>query len=432
MNCAVNGQDSMDLALAFLESQRSVLGVDVFCKISPNWAKPLLESENVLFTVRFNAQPISIEDTVIFCADDEKPEKLNELLRSKPRLAVGVPWLIVGSETSLNNVHKVVKANIDRRLYFLNSDSGTLDEVYYANNEKITNKLGFIEFNNSTRLVWSNFREFESRRANLRGMQVKTYGALSTSPLSYYYPYVRRKAPYMKNRKGKLVADVSHEKHFGTLAEVVGVIGDDLNCTIVNLVRKDQFFGWPIIKNGTFVGMTGMFGDLLTGEVDTIVAPVELIVERVGTMRMSHPVGTMTFVLLVGENAGDEDKEFLVYLIPYRTNLWIALTLNIVIAAVVIQLIQMIFLKEVKWNIASITMEILGKFWNMFQSYLGASSRSKFWTYLPTGSILIFIIFFIGNLIFMSYKAALASELSLRRKTLPFDSPEGLYHSGYR
>ena len=46
--------------------------------------------------------------------------------------------------------------------------------------------------------------------------------------------------------------------------------------------------------------------------------------------------------------------------------------------------------------------------------------------------LFVFVIFFFGNIVFMSYRASLTSELSVTRETLPFDSVPGMYEAEYR
>ncbi len=418
--------------MAFLESERNVVGVSIHCHSSVRLAKTLLLNERNMFMVKFDNNHLSIEENVIFCADQYETEKLQEMLHLSPILATRVIWLIIGSEVSLKNIHKSIKTEINKRLFFLNSDTGVLEEVYYANSYRVANKLGYIETKKETELVWTTTKEFYSRRFDLRGLNVRMHGFPTEEPFSYFEPEVVRNAKWKKDKKGSLVADVTHEKFFGTLVETINILKQDLNFTTTTLLRKDHLIGWPIIKNGTVVGMSGMFGDLLTGDADMIIAPVEFIIERYGMMPFSYVIDTFTLALLVSAEAGNEDREFLVYFQPFLNSLWIVLLLNTAISAAATQLFHYIYSNEAKCYFSSLIIGIITKFWTIIKSYLGTAVKSQFWSSLPSARVLFFVIFFTGNLVFMSYKAALTSELSLRRKTLPFDSPEGLYYSDYR
>lgn len=76
-------------------------------------------------------------------------------------------------------------------------------------------------------------------------------------------------------------------------------------------------------------------------------------------------------------------------------------------------------------------MEWLGHSWLIFCSYLGRKPPSvPFERRFPL-RVLLFAIFLAGNVIFMSYRASLTSELSVRDSRMPFKDLEGLLATDY-
>ena len=79
--------------------------------------------------------------------------------------------------------------------------------------------------------------------------------------------------------------------------------------------------------------------------------------------------------------------------------------------------------------------ENVDHYWSLLNSYFGKGPSDSMISRHGSSTdsrILLFIVFFFGNLVFMTYKASLTSELSTRRQILPFDSLERLIQSDYR
>ena len=76
--------------------------------------------------------------------------------------------------------------------------------------------------------------------------------------------------------------------------------------------------------------------------------------------------------------------------------------------------------------------ELAHNSWLLLSSYMGQLPKlSQEFYDMPGLKLFVFIIFFFGNIVFMSYRASLTSELSIRREKMPFNSVQGMYEANY-
>ncbi len=419
--------------LSFVKLQRKPVGLNLFCDVTAKFAKDFLWNQSLDFAVRFN-KPTKTEEIVLFCADDAnfEPEKLYKMLNSRRKHAVGTDWLIVGTNLALEEVLRFGSIDVNRRVYFINSNSRQLAEVYRINNFTINHQLGeFVKHGESIKFVWTEKREFLQRRSNFYGLNFKAYSTQKSTPFSYFPMKVLKQVQWEKDKKGSLIGNMSWKSPLGVLPKVLDTIGLDLNFSTDYLVRKDNDIGYPIYENGKFLGATGMIGGLLSKDVDMIVAPVEFVFERYGLMSFSHPVGTLTLTLLVSSDAGNEDREEMLYLLPFETRLWLMLIVNALVVVIAIELLTFKNPTQRRCQIESYATKMSGNYWMVLMSYFGRPPSGSI-VRLPYAKAMLLVFFLASNLVLMSYKAALTSELSLKRYRLPFTSPESLYKSQYR
>ncbi len=421
--------NGVKLFVNFVQSQRSIAKLNILC----HWPHSLIKQLWIHGKALTLEQPkITPQDHVIFCADDHNPGDFFNMLRTSKRNAVGLSWLVLGSNSSLEAIHQSGEVAISRKVYFVNYETGVIYERYHMNDHIISNPLGNVFEKSNHELLQNLDENFMFRRVNFMGIQFKACGFRIADPLMYYSQEALKSIKWRKDRKGSLIGDATHQMPLGIFSEVMELMKQDLNFTMINYLRKDDNVGYPRFVNGTFVSMNGMIGDLLTGDLDIIMAPVEQVMGRYGMMDFMHGLSSLTMALLVGVNAGSEDREWLTYLMPFQEDLWLLLVLNSVVAVVAIRLVQNIHIYGWKFNIFTTLVNSIGEFWMVFMSYFGKPATVNFWMFVPSTKILLFMIFLSGNLVFMFYKAALTSELSVRRKVLPFTSPEGYYESDYK
>ena len=142
-----------------------------------------------------------------------------------------------------------------------------------------------------------------------------------------------------------------------------------------------------------------------------------------------HPLGTETLVLLMLKHP-IEEFAWIAYALPFRTNVWLFLFLNSIPVFITFQLFHY-YSENSSLNPLNVTIKTLSCYWAVLMTYLAKVpvmlSQSRFFSV----RWMIFVVLFTGNYIFMCYRASLTSELSVRRKPLPFDSMTKLLNSDY-
>ncbi len=401
--------------------------INIFCNMGPTIAKKLLGQR----AIGFEQLKLVDGETLVYCVDENGPQLFNALLSTQKKLAYKNTWLIFGSEASLNDLEKQVTIVINMKVYFLDSNNGRLTERYQVGNVSVSSHFGKISSEDQGLPSLNALSEtYLKRRSDFNGMLFRAVAHSASSPTIFYSKEVLGKVQWKRNAKNYLVADVLTEQALGTFADILLILEQDLNFTTKTTVRRDDNIGYPIFVNGTFRGINGMIGDLLTNDVDIIVAPITHGLSRYGLIDFTHQLSSLTSVLLVDANAGNEDREWLLYLVPFKTYLWIMLMVNALFVLFALDAVQYLYLVRCDSNKTLAFM--LGDYWMVFMSYFGRSSKTVFLRHMPPAKIMLCVVFITGNLVFISYKAALTSELSTRRHLLPFSTQKGFYDSKYR
>ncbi len=420
-------EEELKMALQVAKAVRIASPI-IMCDLTPSMAKNMVvDSLELEQTVKMGmiTAPRGT-DSIIYCLRNN-----SALLTPKSWLLSGKMLLLVGKTNEVTEANNILKLSvgIGQVVYFLDTETGRLTESYNVNGLSISNLLG--QASSSNNFVWVNNRDILTRRSNFQGLQLKICSYAIGAPFMHYPNKVREGFNWIRDRKGSLIADVTEVAGFGSFMEVMLMLQSELNFTTSIVVRKDDSFGFPRFVNGTFVGYTGMIGDLLSKDIDVIMAPLQHIYERSRLLDFFHGIGTITISLLVNVNAGNEEQEWLMYLLPFQTSLWPLLFANSLCAALAITLMHFLCSQSIP-SFLSLILESVGNFWMVTMSYFGKPPSTQAWKSVHYTKILLLIVFLSGNLVFMSYKAGLTSELAIKRTTLPFSTPEGLYNSKYR
>ncbi len=372
---------------------------------------------------------VTEEDSLIYCLSHKRSDIDKLLMSDNGRHAVGNIWVLIGKTEEVVSMNTNLCVNINRLVYFLDTVTGRLTETYSIANMTVSSVLGHIGHGGS--IHWERDNNVLNRRADFMGLHLRAGSFAVGAPMISYSNEDRKHFRWTKDRKGSLVADVTDETASGAFVEVMDVLQSALNFSTSKIVRKDGSLGFPRFVNGTFVGYTGIIGDLLSRDIDLVMAPMRHVIERYSIMDFLHGIGTYTNSILVNANAGNEEQEWLTYLLPFRANLWLLLFANSLCATVAITLVSLLYFTNMQ-NVVLILFDFLASFWMILMSYFGKPlSVQKLWQARPT-RILLFFIFFSGNLVFMFYKAGLTTELSIKAQKLPFNTAKGLYESNYR
>ncbi len=398
------------------------------CHVSLNQFKHILMTQD---QIRVNHQsPILPGENIVFCAEDHDPDVFLQMLKIGYSHAVKNEWLVIGSTHAVTKLIQKAQIRVNQCVLFFNTDSGILEEVYWIGYQLVHHILA-QKHTKQGQLLWTKDKNILKRRSDLHGLLLKATVHRDWPPLAYHTDWLFNHMKYVNDSKGALVHHLANNDTLGILPDIVNMLQIDTNFTTKRTVRKDEDIGFPIMVNGTFRGFSGMIGDLLSGEIDLILSPVVRTIEYHGFMTFFHRMSTLTAGLFVSAAAGQEDQDWLTYLLPFQYQLWILLLLNSLVAVMAIKLVQFLSFDQCNNAITSV-MEAMSDFWMVLLSYFGRPSQSKLWWNVRSSKILILIIFLSGNLVFMTYKSALTSELAVRRQLLPFHSAKEFYQSDFK
>ena len=181
-----------------------------------------------------------------------------------------------------------------------------------------------------------------------------------------------------------------------------------------------------------------MVGSLVKGDADLIAASLTLTPKRFEALNYLIPIGTETFGLFIPEAAHAEILDFTGFFGPFSTPLWIWLMLNALVLAIIIQFAWKCQVDSEccefrsRNKARSQIVKFISHFWLIVASYTGKANTHSNNMQATWKRVLFFTIFFVGNGTFMTYRAALTSELSIRRHKLPLDSLEDLIPLNYK
>ena len=196
----------------------------------------------------------------------------------------------------------------------------------------------------------------------------------------------------------------------GLFNDVWQVIQNQLNFT--SLFYKPETINWGKVtklSNGTFTS-TGLINDVHRRKVDVAVAPLNIRSPRQEVVTFLPPIYSETMVVALSKSAVKESIEFTGFLRPFHYSLWIIVLTTITVTAY----LKMIFLQE-KTNML---FNFFKYYWDSTIPMFGGSSKEL----SNNGSYYVFhiTILLCGYIIWISYNAALTSELMVTKKTYPF------------
>ena len=196
----------------------------------------------------------------------------------------------------------------------------------------------------------------------------------------------------------------------GLFHDVWQVIGNHLNFT--SLFYKPETINWGKVSqlsNGTFTS-TGLINDVHHRKVDVAVAPLNIRSPRQEVVTFLPPIYSETMVVALSKSSVKESIEFTGFLRPFHYSLWIIVLTTITVTA----FLKMIFFQE-KTNML---FNFFKYFWDSTIPMFGGSSKEL----SNNGSYYVFhiTILLCGYIIWISYNAALTSELMVTKNTYPF------------
>ncbi len=224
---------------------------------------------------------------------------------------------------------------------------------------------------------------------------------------------------------------MSAEKISGIFLDVLSGLERRLNFTTRLLLRRDLLFGY--FTNGSW---NGMIGNAVKGEADFIAASLTMNVKRFEVLDFLLPIGTETAVFYIPRE-GFEGNQWTSFLHPLKPRVWICLTVNSLALLLGLKILQRCYNSSKprannERDVFRGIRVIMGDWWMLFASYFGRGPTSNIDNKRGTIRALLFLVFLTGNIVCLSYKASLTAKLSVRRRSLPFESIEELIKSDFR
>ncbi len=236
------------------------------------------------------------------------------------------------------------------------------------------------------------------------------------------------KEGWNRTASGDEVWDVSGEIFAGIFHEMFLGLQKKLNFTARLLLRRDSTFGQ--VENGSWVGMVG---NLVKGEADMVMAPLTVMPKRGKVIDYLWPMGKETAALYISSQEL-ERREWLAFLYPLRAEVWTYLLINSIVLLITLKLLNLWYKKKSSYGSTPfyLMLDAIGDFWMLGASYFGRvptlhTSRRK-----RAVRFLLLAAFLSGTIVFMSYRASLTAELSVKRTVVPFNNMEELLQTDYR
>lgn len=368
---------------------------------------------------------------LLLCADHFELQEIQKFLRQNDQIGSHVPSFVIGTNLADDYLRQFQMIQVDQEIYFADETNHTLYETYTVGEQTIVNPLLVIS---EQEVAWKQIGSFLERRSNFHGRHFQIVSD-NQRPYLMFEDKIVEGRPAIETASGDQIIPMDDLEMSGIFWEAFLVLEMNLNFTHDMFVRKDR--RWGVLKNGQW---DGMVSTLMKGEADFILGSVTLNLMRSAVIDYLSPMARETYGVVV-KNEAREQLSWLSFLLPMSEDAWLGLVGNALFLLLVMKTFEYLSSKGDpsvnvrRRNPIEILGDLIQDFWMLFCSYFGrkppeaAESRIRQKT---TSQILIFTIFLAGNIVFMSYKASLTSELSSRVKRIPFDSLEGLVETNYK
>ncbi len=177
-----------------------------------------------------------------------------------------------------------------------------------------------------------------------------------------------------------------------------------------------------------------MIGSLLMDHVDIVASSLTLTPSRHSVIDFLYPMGSETYAIYIG-NPGLEDLDWDIYTQPFSQSLWIFLAFSVAALALLIFLIDLAYAKKEGLHLhdqsfftvsTRATKMLVGDMWTVFSAYFGGRPAFPPPEHRWGSRLLVLSILLTGNMVFMSYRAAVTSNLATWTIKLPFNDLSGL------
>ena len=308
-------------------------------------------------------------------------------------------------EELLNTI--ALQTMIHQKIFLFKKTSQEIYEAYTVNNFVVKKKLGKIDaITNQFQWKVNINSDFIKRRSNFHGLVLKGVVQFSGLEMNAYASYLEN-APYFSNNETYEVTGFT----YGLFNDVLDILQDCLNFTTVLYKRKEVTWGYIYPQpNGSYVG-TGLIGDVFFGKADIAVAPLTHVIDRalyVNFLPTIKPHWSAIYIPMTYH----EDIDLDTYVQPFSSILWTI----VILTGTILSMMKLLFL-YINDNTKPFGFDYI---WTSFTGFFGGRPNVTPIDSKSYYNAAIFVTLLCGTVIWISYRAGLTSELSVKSKSYPF------------
>lgn len=314
-----------------------------------------------------------------------------------------------------------LQSHVNQRIFFFNKTDLTLKERYILNEHVVENDIGYVIQRSVGTFVFVSFSPdgFLDRRSNLRQAHFRVLVEFQRPSLYLKANSQLRPEEIILTPSGDQVYSVRENQVQGLYHDVLGLLMRNMNFTVSRFKRADGHWG-NMMKNQSW---TGIISSLKKNEFDFAATSVTLLASRSQAVDFLFPLGTETFALFLKRSFITQEYHWSLFLEPFSKYLWLFLIVNALVCVVILRILDMTH-QSCLGSKASFYLAMLSDSWMVVGSYFAMRPSLAEGRALQVYSkVFIFSIFLIGNVVFMTYRASLTSELSVRKDRIPFSTP---------
>ena len=214
----------------------------------------------------------------------------------------------------------------------------------------------------------------------------------------------------------------------GSFFDIWTTLQNNLNFTTNIYSRMDNKFGVPIQhSNGSISVPDGIIKDGMDGLADILLTGLAILYNRYLVIDYLVPLDSYSTGIYVNKYSIQESHDFEVFLMPFDKWTWTTMISLSLITTTSIVITSKVLNQE-KLNY----LNFIDIFAKSLKANLGNASFTPNTNKFHSRQMAIFVALMTGNIIWISYNAALLSKLIEPRSEKPFNDLESLAESKYR
>ena len=236
------------------------------------------------------------------------------------------------------------------------------------------------------------------------------------------HPSFLDNAPYFSSNKTFLVSNYIS----GFCSDILKELEKNLNFT--TRVYKRRKTNWGQIsktKNGT-VNASGVFADIYNGEIDLVLSPYLITLDRVEHVGYIKAVTDTYFGIFIPKSNTKMKNNWKILIDPFQLDLWIIIICSTLFLTTIDLILTNMKKKRLLFNVVE-------HVWTNFKANLGgAPDINVFGNLKVSYRIKIITSLLAGLIVWLSYQSSLTAELSVIMEKHPFHDPESFSKIDWR